>query len=72
MNCYRLSSNIMDNNGISEGLYEEKVVWYVVMDMLTHLLLDKMAAISQMIYSYTFSWMKSFEFWLKNITEVYS
>ena len=32
---------------------------------LTHLPLDKMAAISQMIFSDAFSWMKSFVFWLK-------
>ena len=30
---------------------------------LTHFPLDKMAAISQMIYSDAFSWMKSFIFW---------
>ena len=29
----------------------------------THLPLDKMATISQMIFSYAFSWMKSFVFW---------
>ena len=32
---------------------------------LTHLPLDKMAAISQTIFSGAFSWMKSFVFWLK-------
>ena len=32
---------------------------------LTHLSLDKMAAISQTIFSDVFSWMKSFVFWLK-------
>ena len=32
---------------------------------LTHLPLDKMAAISQTIFSDAFSWMKSFLFWLK-------
>ena len=32
---------------------------------LTHLPLNKMAAISQMIFSDTFSWMKRFVFWLK-------
>ena len=32
---------------------------------LTHLPLDKMAAVSQTIFSYAFSWMKSFIFWLK-------
>ena len=32
---------------------------------LTHLPVDKMAAISQMIVSDAFSWMKSFVFWLK-------
>ena len=31
--------------------------------ILTHLPLDKMAAISQMIFSYTFSWIKSSVFW---------
>ena len=30
---------------------------------LTHLFLDKMAAISQMIFSDAFSWMKRFVFW---------
>ena len=33
--------------------------------VLTHLPLDKMAAISQTIFSGAFSWMKSFIFWLK-------
>ena len=32
---------------------------------LTHLTLDKMAAISQKIFSVAFSWMKSSVFWLK-------
>ena len=32
---------------------------------LTHLPLDKMAAISQTIFSYAFLWIKSFVFWLK-------
>ena len=40
--------------------------WYRggVIDMLTLLPLDKMAAISQMIFSDVFSWMKSLVFWL--------
>ena len=38
---------------------------------ITHLPLDKMAAISQTIFSDTFSWMKSFVYWLK-FTEVCS
>ena len=33
--------------------------------ILTHLTLDKMAAISQAIFSDAFSWMKSSVFWLK-------
>ena len=33
--------------------------------ILTHLPLDKMAAISQMIFSDTFSWMKMYKFWLR-------
>ena len=33
--------------------------------LLTHISLDKMAAISQRIYSNAFSWMKSFVFWFK-------
>ena len=33
--------------------------------LLTHLPLNKMAAISHTIYSDTFVWIKSFEFWLK-------
>ena len=33
--------------------------------LLTHLTLDKMAAILQTIFSDAFSWMKSFVFWLK-------
>ena len=32
---------------------------------LTHLFLDKMAAVSQMIFVDELSWMKSFAFWLK-------
>ena len=39
---------------------------HVVMDhVLTHLSSDKMAAISQTIFSDSFSWMKSFVLWLK-------
>ena len=34
--------------------------------VLTHLPLDKMAAIWQTIFSDVFSWMKSFVFWLKS------
>ena len=39
--------------------------WYciVVGQHLTHLPLNKMAAILQMIFSDAFSWMKSFAFW---------
>ena len=33
--------------------------------VLTHLPLDKMAAISQTVFSYAFLWMKSFVFWLE-------
>ena len=33
--------------------------------LFTHLPLDKMAAVSQTIFSDAFSWMKSFEFWIK-------
>ena len=35
------------------------------LNVLTHLPLDKMAAISQKIFSDAFLWMKSFVFWLK-------
>ena len=38
--------------------------WVLVIE-LTHLPLDKMAAISQTIFSKAFSWMKSFVFWFK-------
>ena len=34
-------------------------------EQLTHLPLDKMAAISQTIFSDAYSWMKHFVFWLK-------
>ena len=37
----------------------------MVCPFLTHLPLDKMAAIPQPIFSDAFSWMKSFMFWLK-------
>ena len=37
----------------------------VTVDNLAHLLLDKMAAISQMIFSDAFLWIKSFAFWWK-------
>ena len=37
----------------------------VQLDALTHLLLEKMAAILQTIFWDAFSWMKSFVFWLK-------
>ena len=36
-----------------------------IYERLTHLPQDKMAAISQTIFSYAFSWMKRFVFWLK-------
>ena len=39
---------------------------------LTHLPLDKMAAISQTIFSDAFSWMKSFVFWLKSDWNLYN
>ena len=35
-------------------------------EYLTHVLLGKMAAISQMIFSNAFLWMKSLVFWLKS------
>ena len=35
------------------------------MQILTHLSLNKMATITQTIFSETFSWMKIFVFWLK-------
>ena len=38
---------------------------YHFQSKLTHLSLDKMAAISQMIFSDEFVWLKSFVFWLK-------
>ena len=37
----------------------------LALEGLTHLPLDKMAAISQALFSRAFSWMKSFVFWLK-------
>ena len=36
-----------------------------LINLLTHLPLDKMEAISLTIFSDTYSWMKSFVFWLK-------
>ena len=36
-----------------------------LINLLTHLPLDKMAAILQTMFSDAFSWMKSFVFWLK-------
>ena len=38
---------------------------FLRLNVLTHLHLDKMDAISQTIFSDAFSWMKSFVFWLK-------
>ena len=38
---------------------------YIFISSLTHLSLDKIAAISQTIFTGAFSWMKSFAFWLK-------
>ena len=35
---------------------------YIMLRTLTHLSLDKMAAISQTIFADEFSWMKTFEF----------
>ena len=48
------------------GVHDGKSALVFVMDsILTHLSLDKMAAISQTIFPAAFSWMKSFVFWLK-------
>ena len=41
------------------------IKWICPSIPLTHLPLDKMAAISQTTFSNAFSWMKSFVFWLK-------
>ena len=40
-------------------------MWCWPAPSLTHLAPDNMAAISQTIFPYVFSWMKSFVFWLK-------
>ena len=37
--------------------------------LLAHLLMDKMAAITQTIFLYAFSWIKDFIFWLDEWTE---
>ena len=39
--------------------------YYTKINNLTHLALDKLAAISQTIFSDAFPWMKKFVFWLK-------
>ena len=40
-------------------------IYSLVSNVLTHLPLDKMATISQTIFSDAFSWMKMFVFWCK-------
>ena len=52
----------------TKGMYVITVLILILLlldVMLTHLPLDKMAAILLTIFSDAFSWMKSFEFWLK-------
>ena len=48
---------------------ERNIHWYLFVESgevyLTHLPLDKMNAISQMIFSDAFSWMKMYKFWLR-------
>ena len=41
------------------------------LSFLTHLPLDKMAVFSQTIFSYVFSWMKTFAFWLKFLRHLF-
>ena len=45
--------------------YVPSMQMFVFQHILTHLPLDKMATVSQTIFSDAFSWMKMFEFWLK-------
>ena len=49
------------NIGVLVGIFTMTGMWL----SLTHLPLDKMAAISGTIFSDAFSWMNSFAFWLK-------
>ena len=43
-----------------------------VPDGLTHLSMDKMAVISQTIFSYAFSWMKNFALWFKFLYSLFA
>ena len=79
---YRLSAEISYNlkdklqaqtfmTQFTESIWHHEVMCWVEC-VVTHLPLNKMAAISQMIFSDAFSWMKNFVFLIKKFTEVCS
>ena len=62
------SNDLSDWFGIRHIVLDTLIKWVCFSDYnyyLSHLPLDKMTAISQMIYSDASSWMKSLVFWLK-------
>ena len=66
--CWRLSKSLPVKSTAFIGTIHAKPItlqpfWQHI--LLTHLPLDKMTAISQMIFSVAFLWMKSCVFWLK-------
>ena len=66
----KLLSAITSYDVLSQANGAETHQWEINIG-LTHLPLDKMAAVLQTIFSYPFSWMKSFVFW-SNFTKVCS
>ena len=62
--CEWLSTDQALGHYLNQGAHRCIYVSLEIND-LTHLPLDKMAAILQRIFSDAFSWMKSFVFWLK-------
>ena len=64
-----VSSGIIHRASLLNSLQPYDVIccgrYMLPLNHLTHLPLDKMAAMSQMIFSDAFLWMESFVFWLK-------
>ena len=60
--CWRIINGVLWHS--DEGNFTSTHELYP-QHVLTHFPLDKMAAISQTIFSDAFSWMKNFVFWLK-------
>ena len=67
-NIYQLSCNLIVYTSRLGDTYTHQGTGSPLVqtiNCLTHLPLNKMAVVLQMIYSHAFSWMKSLVFWLK-------